>query len=82
MLAHRLCQLPLCPIPSPVDRWCPRPSLTFLTVLVITRLTTSQTGPLHPASVTGRKAHNRDESVAGYLDIRDSETPATQMLAA
>jgi hypothetical protein len=27
-------------------------------VLVITRLTTSQTGPLHPATVTGRKAQN------------------------
>jgi hypothetical protein len=33
---------------------------SILTVLVITRLTTSQpeTGPLHPATVTGRKAHN------------------------
>jgi hypothetical protein len=30
----------------------------MLTVVVITRLTTSQTGPLHPATVTGRKAHN------------------------
>ncbi len=29
-------------------------------MLVITRLTTSQTGPLHPATVTGRKAHNAD----------------------
>jgi hypothetical protein len=31
---------------------------SILTVLVITRLTTSQPGPLHPATVTGRKAHN------------------------
>jgi hypothetical protein len=30
---------------------------SILTVLVITRLTSSQTGPLHPATVTGRKAH-------------------------
>jgi hypothetical protein len=31
---------------------------SILTVLVITRLATSKTGPLHPATVTGRKAHN------------------------
>jgi hypothetical protein len=30
----------------------------LLTVLVITRLTTGQTGRLHPATVTARKAHN------------------------
>jgi hypothetical protein len=37
---------------------------SILTVLVITRSTTSQTGPLHPATVTGRKAHNARESLS------------------